>query len=211
MTARARFHHRPLARGAGARRHPDSRLGLDLLHAGPDRAADRGRARLVDRLRHGRLFARAARRGTVFAPMSASSIDRFGGPCVMAFGSLIGALGLVLVVHAAHPVALLRGLDRARRRHGGEPLRCRLRHARPHLRRGRAPADHGIDARRRLRLDRELAGDACADRERGLARHLSDLCRASSPALRRRCTPSRCRGRVTRWKPTRPVCRRRRR
>ena len=59
---------------------------------------------------------------------------------------------------------LSRGLDGARRRHGGQPLRPRLRHARPHLRRRRAPADHRADARRRLCLDRELAGDAFPDR-----------------------------------------------
>jgi hypothetical protein len=39
----------------------DSRLGRDLLSTGLDRSADRGRARLIDDLRHERLFARWAR------------------------------------------------------------------------------------------------------------------------------------------------------
>ena len=94
------------------------------------------------------------------SPLVGRSIDRFGGHVVMTVGSLIGALGLLLIVHAAHPLAYHRGLDGARRRHGGEPLRFRLRHARPHFRRRRAAADHRADARRRLCLDRELAGDA---------------------------------------------------
>ncbi|HZL62701.1 MAG TPA: MFS transporter, partial [Pseudolabrys sp.] len=41
------------------------------------------------------------------APYVGRSIDRFGGHVVMTIGSLIGALGLVLIVHAAHPVAYL--------------------------------------------------------------------------------------------------------
>jgi len=39
------------------------------------------------------------------APTVGRLIDRFGGHVVMTIGSLIGALGLVLIVHAAHPVA----------------------------------------------------------------------------------------------------------
>ena len=41
------------------------------------------------------------------APYVGRSIDRFGGHVVMTIGSLIGALGLVLIVHAAHPLAYL--------------------------------------------------------------------------------------------------------
>ncbi len=41
------------------------------------------------------------------APYVGRSIDRFGGHVVMTVGSLIGALGLVLIVHAAHPLAYL--------------------------------------------------------------------------------------------------------
>ena len=37
------------------------------------------------------------------APYVGRSIDRFGGHVVMAIGSLIGALGLFLIVHANHP------------------------------------------------------------------------------------------------------------
>ena len=44
---------------------------------------------------------------------------------------------------------------------------------------GARAADHRADARRRLCLDRELAGDAFSDRGGRLARHLSGLCRAA--------------------------------
>ena len=39
------------------------------------------------------------------APYVGRSIDRLGGHIVMTIGSLIGALGLFLIVHASHPVA----------------------------------------------------------------------------------------------------------
>ncbi|MFN3657632.1 MAG: MFS transporter [Pseudolabrys sp.] len=39
------------------------------------------------------------------APYVGRSIDRFGGHVIMTLGSLIGALGLVLIVHASHPLA----------------------------------------------------------------------------------------------------------
>jgi MFS family permease len=39
------------------------------------------------------------------APYVGRAIDRFGGHVVMTAGSLIGALGLLLIVHAAHPAA----------------------------------------------------------------------------------------------------------
>ena len=41
------------------------------------------------------------------APTIGGWIDRFGGHVVMACGSLTGALGLVLMVHASHPAAYL--------------------------------------------------------------------------------------------------------
>ena len=41
------------------------------------------------------------------APYVGRSIDRFGGHVVMTAGSLIGALGLFLIVRAAHPLAYL--------------------------------------------------------------------------------------------------------
>ena len=62
----------------------------------------------------------------LIAPYVGRSIDRFGGHVVMTIGSLIGALGLFLIVHADHPSRLLRGLDGSWRRHGGEPLRFRV-------------------------------------------------------------------------------------
>ena len=95
----------------------------------------------------------------------------------MPAGSLIGAVGLVGLGQRARRGRLFRGLDGARRRHGGLALRSGFRHARPHLRRAGARADHDADARRRLCLDRELAGDAIFARSGRLARHLSGLCR----------------------------------
>ena len=41
----------------------------------------------------------------LIAPYVGRSIDRFGGHVVMTIGSLIGALGLFLIVHANHPAA----------------------------------------------------------------------------------------------------------
>src|SRR5512141_234317 len=41
----------------------------------------------------------------LIAPFVGRSVDRFGGHVVMTIGSLIGALGLFLIVHAAQPVA----------------------------------------------------------------------------------------------------------
>ena len=75
-----------------------------------------------------------------------------------------GLAGLVL---AQNSHRLLRGVDGARRRHGGLALRSGLRHARPYLRRERARADHHADARRRLCLHGELAGHAISHRHNG--------------------------------------------
>src|SRR5271169_3768772 len=41
------------------------------------------------------------------APYVGRSIDRFGGHVTMTFGSLTGAVGLVLIGYAAHPAAYL--------------------------------------------------------------------------------------------------------
>jgi MFS family permease len=41
------------------------------------------------------------------APRIGHTIDRFGGHVTMTVGSLIGALGLLLIVHAAHPAAYI--------------------------------------------------------------------------------------------------------
>src|SRR5882724_9034134 len=41
------------------------------------------------------------------APTVGRLIDRHGGHCVMPFGSLAGALGLVALTFAAHPLAYL--------------------------------------------------------------------------------------------------------
>ena len=122
----------------------------------------------------------------------------------MPVGSLLGALGLVALVHAEHPAAylavwMLLGVAIAASLYDSG-----LCHARAHFRRSGAAADHRAHARRRLRLDRELAGDLSADRTGRLARHLSRLrrsagagrsapaclrcCRAAAPKHRRRPT-----------------------
>ena len=80
----------------------------------------------------------------------------------MTVGSLTGALGLVLLVHAAHPAAYLAvwallGVAMAASLY--DPAFATLGRI---FGACRAPADHRADARRRLRLDRELAGDVCA-------------------------------------------------
>lgn len=41
------------------------------------------------------------------SPYVGRSIDRFGGHVVMTVGSLVGALGLLLIVHAVHPAAYI--------------------------------------------------------------------------------------------------------
>jgi hypothetical protein len=86
------------------------------------------------------------------APTVGGWIDRFGGHVVMAAGSLVGAVGLVLLV-------------------------SRLCDARPHFRRGGAATDHGADFRRRLCIDCELASHAVPAEPDGLAHDVSDLCR----------------------------------
>src|SRR5215216_7648225 len=43
----------------------------------------------------------------VISPRIGAAIDRHGGHRVMPFGSLIGAIGLVALVHAEHPLAYL--------------------------------------------------------------------------------------------------------
>ena len=177
--------------------------GALVLSAGADRAADCRRSRLVAIIRDGRIFVGPVRRRAGSRYVGAT-IDRLGGHVVMPVGSLIGAAGLVGPGRGARRRRLFRGMDGARRRHGGLALRSGFRHARPHFRRRRAGADHDVDACRRFRFDRELAGDAISDRRGRLARHLSGLCRDCSRSSPRRCTPWRCRGSVS------PIRRRRR-
>ena len=112
------------------------------------------------------------------SPFVGRSIDRYGGHVVMTVGSLVSALGLARPRLCPRSGDLPRGLDGARRGPRRLALRSGLRDARAHLRRRGAPPDHGADARRRLCLDRGLAGDASADRRGRLARHLHRLCRA---------------------------------
>ena len=138
------------------------------------------------------------------APYVGRSIDRFGGHVTMTVGSLIGALGLVLIVHAANRSPIWRcGWCSA------SPWR-RTSTIPPSPRSGafsvpaRAPADHRADARRRLCLDGELADDAFPARRRRLARHLSRLCRACSLSFRAAARLGAA-ARARRTAPTKPV------
>ena len=172
------------------------------------RAADRGGARLLVHLRDGRFFRRPARRRACCRRRSARLIDRHGGHRVMPFGSLAGAAGLV-GAHAREPSArLCGGVDAARRRASRprstiRPSRRSAASSAP----ARAPADHGADARGRLRLDGELARDLRAARAARLEGHLSGLCRAARASSRRRCMPSRCRARAPTPMPCPPTAR----
>ncbi len=118
------------------------------------------------------------------APYVGRSIDRFGGHMTMTLGSLLGALGLVLIVYAEDRIAYLAvwmvlGIAMSASLYDSAFATLgRIFGA------GCAPADHRADAGRRLCLDRELAGDACADRGGRLARHLSGLCRSAGLHLR---------------------------
>ena len=58
----------------------------------------------------------------LISPWVGRSIDHYGGHVVMTFGSLVGALGLFLIMRARQPGRLYRGVDGARRRHGGQSL-----------------------------------------------------------------------------------------
>ena len=157
----------------------DFHLGRAVLPACSDRAADRGRTRLVAELRHGRVFARPAGCRAWCRRRIGRPIDRHGGHRVMPVGSLLAALGLVAADGRRPSGRLSRGLDTARRGDRGVALRFRLRHARPHFWRPRAPADHRVDPGRRIRLDGELAVDPNVDRGRWLARDLSRPCQSA--------------------------------
>jgi len=52
-------------------------------------------------------FSLALLAGGVVSPAVGRLIDRYGGHCVMPVGSLLAALGLLALVHAAHPIAYL--------------------------------------------------------------------------------------------------------
>ena len=184
-----RCHCRPLARRSGARNNPDHRLGRDLLSTRADRAADRGRARLVDDICHGRVLARVAhcrarlpaRRTADRPPWRASrDADRLAARRARA----------VSAGPCRPPRRLSRSLDAARSCHRCLALRSRLCHAGSHLRAVRATADHGADARRWFRLDGQLARNPSAARGSRLARHLPRLCRAAR--FRRRAAARVC-------------------
>ena len=127
------------------------------------------------------------------SPFVGRSIDRFGGHVVMTVGSLIGALGLVLIALAAHPVAYLAvwmvlGVAMAANLYDSAFATL-----------GRI---FGAAARRPITALTLAGGFASTvswpathflHRARRLARHLSGLCRAARLRVARRCTPSRCR------------------
>jgi len=118
------------------------------------------------------------------SPLVGRVIDRHGGHRVMPAGSLLGAIGLVGLTQADQPLAylavwMLLGIAIAASLYAF----C-IRHSRPHLRRSGTTADHRADIGGRLRVNRELAIDACADRERWLAWGLSGPRRAACVCCR---------------------------
>src|SRR6185437_7121539 len=154
-----RLHPRPLARGAGARHYADHLMGYDLLYPGAARAADRGGSRLVDRLRHGGIFVRAAHGWacrtdgrTLRRPFRRTRGDD---------RRLVDRRAWPRPYHPRRPsFRLSGGVGDAWARNVGEPLRFRFRQPRTHLWRRGAPADHRSDPDGRFRLDGKLAGDA---------------------------------------------------
>src|SRR4030088_1497118 len=109
------------------------------------------------------------------SPRVGLMIDRHGGHRVMSVGSLLGALGLLLIVYADHPVAylavwMLLGVAIAASLY--DPAFATL---------GRI---FGAAARRRSCLDGELADHSHSARSARMARRVSRLCRAAG--LRRR-------------------------
>ena len=85
----------------------------------------------------------------------------------------------------ARPIAVrpahVAGLGGARRGHGARALRCRLRHARPHLRRDGAAADHRHHAVRRFRQHGRLAAVGVGARRDRLAAYLLCMGGRASP------------------------------
>ena len=125
----------------------------------------------------GRIFSSALFVGGLVSRYVGGAIDQLRRPCrdaVWLAHRRRGSCRRLSMRKAPTPISL-RGLDGARRRHGGVALRPGFRHARPHFRRRRARADHDADAGRRLCVDGKLAGDAILDRRRRLARHLPGL------------------------------------
>ncbi|MEI9805930.1 MAG: hypothetical protein WDN48_18085 [Pseudolabrys sp.] len=92
--------------------------------------------------------------------MSARSIDHFGGQVTMTFGSLIGAVGLVLIGYANNPIAyyavwMVLGVAMSANLYDSAFASL----GRIFGAAARRP-DHRADIGRRFCLDRELAGDA---------------------------------------------------
>src|SRR5262249_49359478 len=174
----ARVVRRAVARRPRAGRDSDSCLGNDVLHPGADAAAARGRPGIHHAFRDGRILGRLAGWWLCRAPCrrvdrSVRRASRDAGRLAARRARIVrsGARGRSAVVFG--------GVGRAGRGDGGLALRSGLRDARPHFRSARAATDHGAHTRRRLCVDRELAGDAGAAGRARLARHLCGLCRAA--------------------------------
>ena len=84
------------------------------------------------------------------APFVGRAIDRFGGHVVMTFGSLVGGIGLVLIVFADRPLAyylvwMVLGVGMAANLYDS-----RFRNARSDIRCRRAPANYSTNSCRRI-------------------------------------------------------------
>jgi hypothetical protein len=181
--------------GERSRRAANSLLGLDLLSAGGAGGADRPR--------HGVALRSGGRRSVARPPCSGTGLSARRPPDRLAWRASGAGLGRRVDCtrprnrrHGAEPVALLRRLDRDRRRHGRGPLRCSLCDARNDLRQGGAWADLQPHAVRRLCQHSVLAVQRLPRRNRRLAQHL--------PCLRRD-PPRRCRAAMPRGTAARPA------
>src|SRR5215470_17344454 len=92
-----------MARRAGARCHPDSGLGRDLLSPGPDLAVDRGWSTTF--VMGG--FSLALLAAGLVSPLMGRLIDRHGGHRIMPVGSLLAALGLLALAHVEQRISYL--------------------------------------------------------------------------------------------------------
>ena len=178
----------------GARHHADHRLGHHALRAGRAGQADRRRHRLEPEPRVRRPHRRPAGLERHLARSSAASSTAAAASSRMSIGSVLVAVGLVLLALVHDPYDLSRGLGLPRPRHAHDALRRRVR--RPGAGDAVArPARHLLPhAVRRLRLQRVLAHRPCPQRRLRLAHDAAHFRRHQSRSSACRCTGSGWRG-----------------
>ncbi len=161
------------------RRDPDPRLGLILLPARRAGRTDRPGHRLAAGLDRWRSVGRPSGRGRGLAACRGSHPAARRPPGPGAGGPAPG-LRSDDPEPRSRPAGLPGRVARNRVRHGLRPVRSRLRDARPALRRGGAPGDHGPDASGRFRQHRLLAALGVPGGAGRLARRLPHLRGAAS-------------------------------